>query len=133
MNSAIEKFFLSPAYAVIGASTNRNKFGNKVLRCYLQHAKTVYAVNPRATEIENVQCFASIAALPDSVQSISVITPPTITEQMVKDAISKGIKNIWMQPGAESEAAIQTCKENNINVIANGPCILVMLGFDDNA
>jgi predicted CoA-binding protein len=127
----IQQFFTSKAYAVVGASTNRDKFGNKVLRCYLQQNKIVYPVNPRENKIENVACIHQIADLPDDVKSISIITPPSITEMIVDEAIKKGIQNIWMQPGAESETAIQHCKQHNINVIADGRCILVELSFHE--
>lgn len=124
-----KRFFSSEAFAVIGASTNREKFGNKVLRCYLQNFKTVYPVNPKEAFIEGITCIKDIAELPDSVKSISIITPPKVTEIAVEQAIEKGIKNIWMQPGAESERAIENCRAHKINVLANGPCILVELGF----
>ncbi|KTD33697.1 CoA-binding protein [Legionella nautarum] len=129
MSDQIERFFTSSAYAVIGASTNREKFGNKVLRCYLQHYKTVYPVNPTEGFIEGLACINNIADLPETVASISIITPPIITEKVVEQAIKKGIKNIWIQPGAESETAIDNCVRNHVNVIAKGPCILVELGF----
>ncbi|KTC87536.1 CoA-binding protein [Legionella drozanskii] len=129
MSDQIERFFTSSAYAVIGASTNREKFGNKVLRCYLQHYKTVYPVNPKEGFIEGLVCINNIVDLPETVASISIITPPAITEKVVEQAIKKGIKNIWMQPGAESDTAIQNCLKNHVNVIAKGPCILVELGF----
>lgn len=132
MTDKIKQFFSSSAYAVIGASNNRQKFGNKVLRCYLQHNKTVFPVNPREKIVEGLPCIAEIADLPQSVNSISIITPPRITEEIVAQAIKKGIKNIWMQPGAESDTAINHCLKNKINVIANGPCILVELGFTDH-
>lgn len=124
-------FFDSPAFAVIGASAHREKYGNKVLRCYIQNHLIAYPVNPREEIIEGVNCYKDIASLPPEVKSISVITPPAITEQIVEDAIAKGIQNIWMQPGAESEAAIQKCKTAKINVIADGSCILVVLRFKD--
>lgn len=127
----IQQFFSSSAFAVLGASTSREKYGNKVLRCYSQHHLTVYPVNPRAKVIEGISCFEDIKSLPAEVKSISVITPPAITEQIVKDAIKKGIQNIWMQPGAESDLAVKTCQDANINVIADGSCILVALGFKD--
>jgi predicted CoA-binding protein len=127
----IEMFFSSPAFAVVGASTLREKFGNKVLRCYLQHHKKVYPVNPREKIIEAIPCIKDVASLPDEVKSISIITPPKITEQIVDQAIQKGIQHIWMQPGAESDVAIEKCKAHGINVIAGGPCILVQLGFKD--
>ena len=125
-------FFSSPAFGVAGASTNRDKFGNKVLRCYQQNDRKVYGINPRATEIEGALCVASVGELPDEVQSLSIITPPAITEQVVKDAIARGIKNIWMQPGAQSPPAIEECRKHGINVIADGSCILVVLGYSDH-
>jgi predicted CoA-binding protein len=125
-------FFSSPAFGVAGASTNRDKFGNKVLRCYQQNDRKVYGINPRATEIEGALCVASVGELPDEVQSLSIITPPAITEQVVKDAIARGIKNIWMQPGAQSPKAIEECRKQGINVIADGSCILVVLGYSDH-
>ncbi|WP_019217217.1 CoA-binding protein [Legionella tunisiensis] len=131
MSDKIKQFFSSSAYAVIGASNNRQKVGNKVLRCYLQHNKTVYPVNPGEKMVEGVPCITEIAQLPQSVNSISIITPPWITEKIVAQAIKKGIQNIWMQPGAESDTAISNCLKNKINIIANGPCILVELGFID--
>ena len=128
-NELIDKFFQSDVFAVIGASANRDKYGNKVLRVYLQRGKKVIPVNPKEKEIEGIPCVAGISDLPGDVNSISVITPPSVTEQVVEQAISKGIRNIWMQPGAESPKAIETCLMNGINVIADGSCILVVLGF----
>ena len=125
----IETFLSSPAFAVVGASNNRAKYGNKVLRAYLQHDKKVYPVNPKEASIEGLSSIDRIENLPADVKSISIITPPTITEEIVKQAITKGIKNIWMQPGAESDEAVANCEKNGINVIANGPCILVTFGF----
>lgn len=124
----IEQFMASRAFAVIGASTNREKFGNKVLRCYIAHDKTVYPIHPIEKEIEHIKCLKSVAELPESVKSISIVTPPLLTEKIISQAITKGIKNIWMQPGASSQTAIDECKKNGINVIAEGPCILVELG-----
>jgi len=124
-------FLSSPAFGVAGASTNRDKFGNKVLRCYQQNGRKVYGINPRATEIEGATCVASVAELHDEVWSISVITPPAITEVVVKAAIARGIRNIWMQPGAQSPKAVEECLLHGINVIADGSCILVVLGYSD--
>lgn len=131
INAKISQFLTSPEFAVIGASNNRSKFGNKVLRCYMQQGKKVYPVNPNEEEIEGLKAVKQIADLPEQVKSISIITPPTITEKIVDQAIEKGIKNIWMQPGAESDLAIEKCKQKQINVIAQGPCILVYFGFHD--
>lgn len=128
----IEQFFASPAFAVIGASKNRDKYGNKVLRCYLQHGHSVIPVNPNESEIEGVASVDSLDKLPDTVKSISIITPPDLTSKLVPLAIAKGVKNIWMQPGAESEEAVAFCNEHDINVIADGSCILVVMGYHEH-
>lgn len=129
MDHDLKKFFSSKAFAVVGASKDRNKFGNKVLRCYQQHHMPVCAVNPNEKIVEGVTCYPNIAALPEDVKSISIITPPAVTEKIVQEAINHHIQNIWMQPGAESLFAIEQCKQHGINVIADGACILVVLGF----
>jgi predicted CoA-binding protein len=128
----IDRFLKSKVFGVVGASANREKFGNKVLRCYLQHNLQVIPVNPKEPTIEGIPCVSTVMELPADVTSISVITPPHVTEEVVKSAIRKGIENIWIQPGAESLAAIALCRENNINVIADGSCVLVVIGYNDN-
>lgn len=125
----IDRFLSAEAFGVAGASSNREKYGNRVLRCYLQNGKRAVPINPREAEIEGVACVASIADLSPEVTSLSMITPPAVTEKLVSDAIAHGIRNIWMQPGAESPAAVALCRENGVNVIADGSCLLVVLGY----
>ncbi|KTC98410.1 CoA-binding protein [Legionella erythra] len=128
MEQAIVQFFTSEAYAVIGASNDRTKFGNKVLRCYLQHHKKVYPVHPMETLVEGLAAVKTVRDLPDTVKSISIVTPPAVTEKVMTEAIARGIDNVWMQPGAESRKAINDALQHGLNVIAEGPCILVALG-----
>jgi uncharacterized protein len=125
----IARFLESPAYGVVGASSRRHKYGNKVLRCYQQNGRPAIPVNPREPIIEGAACVASVLDLPDEVKSLSVITPPPVTERVVEEAIRKGIEHIWMQPGAESDRAIEACRAAGINVIADGSCVLVVLGY----
>ena len=132
MQQKIETFLDAKAFGVVGASTNRNKYGNKVLRCYLQKQRNAIPVHPTENAIEGIPCAANVAALPDEATSISVITPPAVTEKVVLEAIARGIRNIWMQPGAESKQAIATCEEHGINLIADGSCLLVVLGYHDH-
>jgi predicted CoA-binding protein len=127
----IERFLASPAFGVAGASARRQKFGNKVLRCYQQAGRRAVPVNPREREIEGAACVASVLELPDEVRSLSVITSPAVTERVVEEAIRRGIEHVWMQPGAESPAAVAACRAAGINVIADGSCLLVVLGFQD--
>jgi predicted CoA-binding protein len=127
----IQTFLSSGPYAVVGASTDRNKYGNKVLRAYLQHGLKVYPVHPKAREVENQPCYPSLRELPEPVRAASVITPPPMTERVVEDAHAAGLEFVWMQPGAESPAAVARGEELGMTVIAGGPCVLVKLGFKD--
>jgi len=128
----IERFLAAEVFGVVGASAKPHKYGNKVLRCYLQNGRRAIPVNPVEKEIEGVPCVASVDLLPTGVKSISVITPPQATRTVVELAIRKGIENIWMQPGAEDAAAIAQAEQAGLNVIADGSCVLVVLGYHDH-
>lgn len=127
----IQFFLTAESFAVVGASVDRSKYGNKVLRCYQQHGRTVYPINARATEVEGLKAYPSLAALPVPVKAISVITPPAITEQVVQEAAAAGVTHLWMQPGAESDEAIRAAEAFGMAVIAGGPCLLVVLGYHE--
>ena len=125
----IDAFLDGAPFAVVGASTDRAKYGNKVLRCYMQNGREVHPVHRSASEIEGLPAFASLADLPDGAHAVSIITPPAVTEGVVEQAIAAGVKYLWMQPGAESDAAIERARAAGLTVIANGPCLLVVLGY----
>src|SRR5262245_52222405 len=127
--NVLEQFFAGKRFAVVGASQDRSKYGNKVLRVYQQNRMEVVPVNPKADEIEGLEAYPDLASIPGEIHGVSIITPPAVTERVVSEAIQKGIKHIWMQPGAESEAAISAANEAGANVIAGGPCILVALHY----
>ncbi len=129
MNEQIEQFLAGEPHAVVGASADRAKYGNKVLRVYQQNDRRVYPVHPTADEVEGLKAFPNLASLPEPVHGVSVITPPPVTEKIVQEAVQLGIRHVWMQPGAESERAIKLARQSGMNVIAGGPCLLVVLGF----
>lgn len=128
----INVFLGANAFGVVGASSKPHKYGNKVLRCYQQNQHTVVPVNPVEKVIEGLTCVATVSDLPDRVGSISIITPPQVTEKVVVQAIARGIRNVWMQPGAESAQAVAACEAAGINVIADGSCVLVVLGYHEH-
>lgn len=132
INERIDTFLAAEAFGVVGASSDPHKYGNKVLRCYQQNRRAVVPVNPYAEEIEGLACVASVKALPGHVDSISIITPPEVTERVVEEAIARGVGNIWMQPGAESVRAVTACERAGINLIADGSCVLVVMGYHEH-
>ncbi len=132
LQERIDAFFAGKPHAVVGASRDRAKYGNKVLRAYLQSDREVYPVNPNSKEVEGLETFPDLASLPQAVHGISVITKPDVTESIVEEAAELGIKNIWMQPGAESEKAVKRAEQFGMNVIAGGPCALVTLWYRED-
>jgi uncharacterized protein len=128
----IEQFLASQRFAVVGASQDRAKYGNKVLRAYQQKGIDAVPVNPTAGEVEGLPAYRDLGSVPDLVDAVSIITPPPVTEKVVEQAIQRGIKNIWMQPGAESDTAIQSAEQAGANVISGGPCVLVTLRYREH-
>jgi uncharacterized protein len=128
----IKTFLAGKRFAVVGASTDREKYGNKVLRVYQQNKLDVVPINPKADEVEGLNAYPDLASVPGEIDGVSIITPPKVTEHVVEEAAKRGIKNIWMQPGAESAAAIAAAENAGANVIAGGPCILVSLRYRDH-
>lgn len=129
MDDKIEKFLAAPAFAVVGASDDPFKFGHKCYRCYLNHGLKAYPVNPNVDLVLGNKTFKDLDSLPEKVESVSVITQPYVTEKVVDDAIAAGVKHIWMQPGAESELAVEKAEKAGLNVIHGGPCLLVVMSY----
>ena len=77
----------------------------------------VYPVNPRIGKVEGDRAYPTLADLPETPEVVDLVVPPAVTEQIVKEAGQLGLTRIWMQPGAESEAAIAYCQEHGIEVI----------------
>jgi predicted CoA-binding protein len=132
IDEQIAEFLAAPAFGVAGASKNRDKYGNKVLRCYLQNGRRAIPVNPVEAEIEGVGCVQAVSDLPAEVQSLSIITPPQVTDRVVEQAIARGIKHLWMQPGAQSATAVAAAEAAGLNVIADGSCVLVVMGYHEH-
>lgn len=127
----IELFLNASTFAVAGASQDRSKYGNKVFRAIVASGRTVYPLNPTATEVEGDPAFASIANRPVVPESLSIVTPPHVTSPVIQRAIAAGVKNVWMQPVAEDDQACQTAREAGLNGIDDGSCILVLVAREN--
>lgn len=123
-------FLAAQSFAVAGASRDRSKYGNRVFQAIASSGRRVYPLNPSAMEVEGHAAYASIADLPEVPESLSIVTPPSVTRQVVRQAIAAGVQNIWMQPGAEDSQASQLARTAGLNVIDDGSCILVQLALE---
>lgn len=116
--------------AVVGVSKDEKKFGFKVFKDMIKKDQKVYGINPKADVILGRKIYSKIQDIPEKPDLVITVVPPEVTEKIVDDCISIGIKEIWMQPGSESEKAIKKAQDNRISVIYNA-CIMLTTDKDD--
>ncbi len=117
--------------AIIGASSNRNKYGNKALRAYRQQGYAVYPVNPKETQIEGVPAYARIADVPVRPDLISVYVPPAVLLKLLPEIAAKGCDELWLNPGAESPEVLAEAERLGLNVIQ--ACSILGVGLSPGA
>ena len=122
--ASVEQFLAQSHLGLVGASRSGRKFGNTVLRELTRKGYRVTVVHREASEIDGASCCSSVSELPDDVGGLVVVVPPAQTEKVVRDAAAAGVRNIWMQQGAESGRAVELCREHGINEV-HGECILM--------
>ena len=124
MENLVENFLRQKRFAVIGSFRNKEKFAYKILVDLIKKGYEVFPVNPHSGEVEGRVCYKSVSDIPHSIDVADLVTPPAVTENILRECFQKGIKKIWLQPGAESRAAIDFCKENKMDVIY-GMCVML--------
>jgi predicted CoA-binding protein len=122
--ATIEAFLGQETLALAGVSRGGKKFGNAVLRDLSGKGYEILPVHPDAAEIDGVRCYPSLAELPKPAGGLVVVVPPDQTERLVQEAHEAGIDRVWMQQGAESDAAIRYCQEHAMDVV-HGECIMM--------
>ncbi len=110
--------------AVIGVSKDESKYGFKVFKDIMSKNLRVYGVNPNADFVLNRKIYKKISEIPEKVDIVITVVPPKITEKIVDECKSLSIKEIWMQPGSESEEAIKKAENFGMNVTYN-MCIML--------
>jgi predicted CoA-binding protein len=94
-----------------------------VLAWYLDHSLPVTPINPRAESILNTPTIKTIGELQDPTNtSVSVITPPEVTEKVLEEAVKLGVKRVWLQPGSWNEGSglLENLRERGVTVVAGG-------------
>ncbi|OGF47594.1 MAG: CoA-binding protein [Candidatus Firestonebacteria bacterium RIFOXYC2_FULL_39_67] len=122
--SLITEFMQQKVFAVVGASSNPEKYGYTITKNLIDRGYKVYPVNPRLEELHGVKCYKSLASLPEKPDVVDLVVPPKITEEVVKECLKLGLTRVWMQPGAESSAAVEFCEKNGIKVI-HDTCVMM--------
>lgn len=116
-----------PTVAILGASRDRRKYGNKSVRAHLAQGFEVFPVNPRATEIEGLKSYPRLAAVPvENLDRISVYLPPEVGITLLDEIKSRGAKEVWFNPGSESKELLERAEQIGLDVIR--ACSIVAVG-----
>jgi predicted CoA-binding protein len=124
MESLIEEFINLRTWVVVGASRERLKYGNRIFRNLTAAGYKVYGVNRHGGDIDGHSLYADLASLPEKPEVVDIVVPPEVTEKVVAECAELGLMRVWMQPGSESDAAIQFCHDHGIRVV-HGACAMV--------
>jgi len=114
--------------AIIGASSERSKFGNRAVRAFRQQGYTVVPINPHEDQIEGLKAYKSVLDVPGAIDIVSFYVPPDVGEQVMDEVARKGVPEVWLNPGAESERLIRRARSLHIEPIV--ACSIVGIGED---
>ena len=112
--------------AVIGASNDPRKFGNRAVRAFRRHGDTVVPINPHETEVDGLKAYASVLDVPGPIDMATVYVPSEIGEQIIEEIARKKIPEVWLNPGSESDALIARARALQIHPIVG--CSIVGIG-----
>lgn len=116
-SESIKEIIAQRDVAIAGVSRRGKNIGNSLFAELKKKEYNVYQVNPNTDEINGEKCYRNFEELPQEVSTVILTVKPEVSENVVKEAYRKGIKNVWMQLGSESDEAITFCENNNINVV----------------
>ena len=130
MNTIIEKFVSDKNIALIGVSTDKQKFGNALLTELKKKGYTVFPVHPFLAEVNGLQCYPEVKSLPDYVTNLILVVKPEVTEQIIPLLKDSSIQRVWMHKGAgkgsASAVAIEACEKIGVEVV-HGFCPMMFL------
>jgi predicted CoA-binding protein len=115
-----------PTVAIIGASNDRSKWGNKSLRAFRQRGYTVYPVNPNEPVVEGLPSYKSITEIPTRPDLVSVYVRPQVLIKLLPDIAARGCDELWLNPGTESDAALEEAERLSLKVIQ--ACSIIGIG-----
>ena len=112
--------------AIIGASNNPKKYGNKAVRAYASAGWEVFPVNPNEKEVEGLKCYPSVRDIPGKVDFASLYVPPNVGMKVIQEIAEKGIRKAYLNPGSESKELVEKAKELGIEPLL--ACSILAIG-----
>jgi predicted CoA-binding protein len=120
---------VKPSIAIIGASTNRAKFGNRAVRAYARQGYDVYPIHPSAQAVEGHRAYASMLDVPVSrLDRVSFYVPPEIGLRVIEEVARKPVGEVWLNPGAESPELLARARSLELNMVVG--CSILAIGED---
>lgn len=126
----IHKMLELKIWAVVGATDNEEKFGYKIFKLLKKAGYRVFPINPGLSTVLGEKCYASLTDLPVKPDAVNFVVPPKVGEPIIAECAKLGIKNVWLQPGANGDNVVEAAKKQELNVIHRS-CILVELHKQD--
>jgi predicted CoA-binding protein len=116
----------SRTVAVIGASSNRDKFGNKALRAFERRGYTVIPINPNEAEVEGHKTFATVLDVQDDIDMATVYVPAAAGVTVMEQLATKGVGEVWLNPGADDRAVVERARALGLNIVQ--ACSIIGIG-----
>lgn len=120
----INEFMSHKHIALAGVSLSKTKFGNSIFQELKKKDYSVYPVHPSLENFEGTKCYPDVNSLPMDVKALIICTKPENVPDLVKKAIEKNIKYIWIQQGAQNDVAIQFAIDHEVKII-HRECVLM--------
>ena len=112
--------------AVIGASSNRGKFGNKALRAFANRGFTVFPINPAETSVEGHKAYPSVLDVPGSIDLATIYVPGHVGAAVLDDVARKGIPEVWLNPGADDREVVEKARSLGLKTVQH--CSIIAIG-----
>ena len=112
--------------AIIGASNNRRKYGNKALRAFAARGYTVYPINPHEQEIEGHRAFASVLDVPNAIDMATVYVRPEVGVRVMEELAARKVPEVWLNPGADGPQVVSRADELGLRTIQ--ACSIIGIG-----
>lgn len=109
-------------WAVVGVSSDKNKFGYRIYNRLKSEGYKVYPVNPNLAEIDGEKVYPDLASLPECPDVVNFVVPPEVTVRVISQCAQKGVKYAWLQPGSHSKEVLDACRANNLEALQS--CVL---------
>lgn len=120
---------MKPTVAVVGASPDRRKFGNKAVRAFLAAGYEVFPINPTVRAVEGLAAYPTVKDVPVArLDRVTVYLPPAVALTVLPDFVAKPVGEVWLNPGADAPEVVAKARELGLTVVTG--CSILGVGIN---